>query len=227
MTDIIENLTLVRHRCGCAYDFVRDNIVGVSRTILFEVPCDSIPGLRVSCPVAFRLGGPADLHAFTKETHDYENAHKQFGLERLERGDSLIVGELDGEVVFYAWLMYGQMDLDQNVCIPTVPDAAYVYRAFTVSRARGLGICGASYGYSKGLLLTGGYRRLICRIAPRNAASIQAHARVGFERCGVLWKMVAPGHVIYYADESTRARLPGIVMADYFTPRGFLKKCDA
>jgi RimJ/RimL family protein N-acetyltransferase len=92
-----------------------------------------------------------------------------------------------------------------------------------VPSARGLRICGAYYDYIKDFLGKKGYRRLICRIAPDNAASIHAHARAGFERCGLLWKLVTPRHAFYYADASALVWLRTVIPAGYFKRRGFLR----
>jgi hypothetical protein len=226
MVEAATNLTLLRRRCGRACTLVRDHVFGFTRTIFFEVGGDSGAGLPSSSPLAFRFGGAADLNAFTQETHEYGETEKQFGFERLDRGDSLIIGESDGTVVFYAWLMYAQVDLDQNVLVPVWPEAAYSYRVFTVERARGLGICAAYYAHIQKLLWKQGYRRLICRISPGNAPSIRAHARVGFRQRGFLWTLIAAGHEFYYADAALRTWLPAVVSAGYFSRSGFLRKHD-
>lgn len=224
MTGIFPDLAALRHRSGRAYTLVRDHVLGVTRSVVFQVSCDSNAGLSESSLVTFRRGGRADLEAFTEETHDYGKAEKKFGFERLERGDSLMIGESGGGVVFYAWLMYGQMDLDEDVCIPITPEAAYSYRVFTIQHARGLRVCAAYYTFLKKFLAGRGYGRLICRITPHNTASIRAHARVGFKRCGLLWKVVTPGHAFYHANAEMQAWLPEVAAARYFDHHGWLKK---
>ena len=108
-------------------------------------------------------------------------------------------------MVFYAWQMYGQMDLDQGVCLPLPSDIAYSYKVFTVPSARRLSICSAYYDYIKALLERQGYRRLICRVDPTNEPSLRAHLRAGFRHQGSLWKFVVPAATMYYADRPLRA----------------------
>lgn len=220
-------LRLARNNYGDARALIRDRVFGLTRSIVFEAPCDS-PAVSPAPPTAvtFRFGSATELHGFTPEAHEYGEAERQFGFERLGRGDSLIVGESGGDVVFYAWLMYGQMDLDQNVCIPIGPEYAYSYKVFTVESARGLRICAAYYRHITDFLRQQGYRRLICRIAPGNTASIHAHTRVGFEPTGLLWKVAFAGRTFYWANREMRARLEPWISRAYFDHRGLLLKHD-
>jgi GNAT superfamily N-acetyltransferase len=213
----------LRRYGGNALTFARDHVFGASSSIVFEAPCDPATGACLSPPIRFRFGSARDVASFTKESHDYDPAAQRFGLERLERGDSLIVGESGREVVFYAWFMLGQIDADLNLYLPMASEAAYSYRVFTVRHARGQGICGAYYEYLKQLLREKNCRRLVCRIRPGNTASIRAHARAAFREQGRLWRLAIPGRAFIYADRALRMWLPTMISDEYFSARGFLR----
>ena len=225
MTQAVSALTTMRHWCGDAYTLVRDRGFSVTRTLVFE---RKSTGLAIQPPVgvSFRFGNAGDLLSFTERTHDYGAAEKRFGFERLAQGDSLVVAEADGAIVFYGWLMYREMDLDQNVRVRVAPDAAYSYKLFTVPRARGFRICAGYYRFVESSLKPMGYRRLICRIAPGNLSSVRGHVRVGFEPCGTLWKFVAARHAFYFVDRGLRSWLPSITPSGHFTRAGFLQRYD-
>lgn len=224
MTGALFSLAGIRHNCGAAYRAVRDHGFSITRTTLFErQSADS--AVRSLAPVAFRFGSADDVMALTKEIHNYGAAAKRFGLERLAAGDSLVIGEWEGGVVFYGWVMYGQMDLDQNVPVPLPPDIAYSYKLYTVHRARGLRICAGFYHFVAPALDQWGYHRLICRIAPGNLASIRGHIRVGFQPRGTLWKLVAARHALYFADRQMRSWLQTITPDSPFTGTRLLPKC--
>ena len=225
MTDTVSALATLRHRCGDTYTLVRNQGLSVTRTLVFERRGSSAE-IQPLASVAFRFGNAGDLMEFSEHAHDYGAAEKRFGIERLAQGDSLVVAELDGAIVFYGWLMYGEMDLDQNVRIPIASDAAYSYKLFTVPQARGLRICAGYYRFVESSLPETGYRRLICRIAPGNVPSVRGHLRVGFEPCGTLWKFVAAGRAFYFADRGLRSWLPSITPEDPFNRRGFLQRYD-
>jgi Acetyltransferase (GNAT) family len=218
----VSTLTTLRHGCGNAYTFLRDHVGGITRSIVFEASSSGIRGTEGPPTVAFRFGGAEDLRGFSEELYDYSERDKQFGLERLRAGDSLIVGAFGGSIVFYAWLMHEMWDLDQNVLLPAGPICAYSYRIYTVPDARGLRICSAYYSHVKDLLAQVGYQRLICRIGPRNEASIRAHIRVGFRPCGQLAKVVVPGATFYRADATLRAWLP-TVAPGHFSYSGYYR----
>lgn len=227
-------LVRLRHRAGKVRAFLDEHAFGVSRSIVFEAACCSRHSLlyeasrdgqaraKTGPQIAFRFGDVSDVLAFTPDAHEYGDAEKRFSMERLKRGDSLLIGESGGQTVFYAWLMLGKMDLDMNIEVPLVREAAYSYKVFTVEGARGTGVCSAYYRHIKQWLQQLNYSRLVCRIAPGNAPSIRAHARAGFRSCGRLWTFRTPGHELFYADARLRAWLPTIVSGRSFSPRGVL-----
>jgi RimJ/RimL family protein N-acetyltransferase len=203
---------------------MRDQVLGVTRAVVFESPCEDGPAGPPSCAVIFRAGERADLEALTLETHDYGESAKRFGRERLERGDSLFIGESGGAVLFYAWLMYGQIDFDENILVPLAPGIAYSYRVFTVPQARNTGLCRAYYAYIRRHLLEQGYTRLLTRIHIANLPSIRAHLRAGFVERGAIWRLVTPARTLYYADSSLRSWLPAAVPEGPFGRNGLLAK---
>lgn len=224
MSSIPSLLSLLRHRCGNARQFVRDHVCGVTRAILFETACDEDPVSTATGVVRFQLGSSSDLSELSENPYEYGAAEKQFCFERLRRGDSLVLGKSGGEIVFYAWLMYRQMDVDVGVLVPLARDVAYSYKVFTVAHARGNRICSTYYSHIKRVLRAQGYARLICRITTGNTPSIHAHMRAGFQPTGQLRKLVLGGWPLYQADVAMRTWLPSVCPSGYFSSRGFLQR---
>jgi hypothetical protein len=189
-----------RSAVSAAVDFTRHHVISLSHETLLEVACSNSLPLSGSPDIALRLGSYEDVRSFDLARHEYGPAQKQFGYERLDHGDSLIVGEQGGEAVFYAWLMHGQIDLDQRVYVKTLPYVAYSYKVFTVASARGRRICPFYYSFIRRHLSGQGCSSLVCRIGCGNAASIRAHARAGFQPVGHLWQLVLPGCSLFSAD---------------------------
>lgn len=157
-----------------------------------------------TCRPLFREGGIQDLASFDEVRLSYSAEERLFGMERLLQGDRLLVGELDGDVVFYAWLMFSQLDLDQRVFVPLNRSFCYSYRVFTAPGARGRHLCAAYYSYLRERVPSFGCSRLICRIGSSNRASIRAHERAGFLAVGRVWKLVALGWSFYVPDTALR-----------------------
>lgn len=219
-------LASLRHRLGKAYTVFQDRALSYSRSIVFECPCGELNAADPPAPVTFRFGSAPDLSAMREDEHDYSPAAKQFGFERLENGDSIVVGEACGAVLFYAWLMYCQFDLDEGVCVPVVPDMAYSYKVFTAQSARGRGICGAYYSFIRPLLARQGYSRLSCRITTRNQASLHAHCRAGLTACGTFCRLLAAENVFYHADAELCPWLRGAGITGRFTEGHWLRRQD-
>lgn len=216
------SVAVLRQRCGSVKEFARDRIFSLTRSSLFETSCGNLTGPTSEPSVRFRLAGADDLSALGERPHEYDASAKQFGFDRLRSGDSFVVGECESDVVFYAWLMHDQIDLDQNVLIPTTQRTAYSYRVFTVEKARGRHLCAAYYTWLKCRLREEGCERLICRIGASNTPSIRAHARAGFQPCGDLWKFVLARHCTYRADHRLRQWLASVCPAEYFSGSGLL-----
>jgi hypothetical protein len=162
-------------------------ICSMRRKLLFAVPLEHGPEPAAAVPVAFRYGDAHDLDSLTAPEYAYSDDVRPFGHERLRAGDRLVLGESSGRVVFYAWVMFGQMDLSCRNYAPLPPDSAYTYKLFTLADCRGQRICPAYYWWIKRELRAMGYSRLLAWVEAGNDASIRAHTRAGFRRVGCIW----------------------------------------
>jgi GNAT superfamily N-acetyltransferase len=140
-------------------------------------------------PILFRLGTVEDLEYLARVEQGYDARAKAIDRERMEAGGSLLLGSIGPDVVFHAWLMYGEMDLEAGRVVPSTPDKVYSYRVFTSPQHRGLGICPAFYSHIARLLREHGYRLLFCRVISGNTPSMIAHQHAGFTPMGALWEV--------------------------------------
>src|SRR5581483_8169396 len=90
-------------------------------------------------------------------------------------------------VVFYAWVMFGQLDLSCRNYQPLPGDVAYTYKLYTVPAFRGKRICPAYYSFLKRELRAIGFRRVMAWVEAGNRASIHAHLRAGLAVSGTIW----------------------------------------
>jgi len=157
------------------------------RKILFESGLDDPRPAAASLAVSFRYGGEADLAALTAPEFGYSAAARAFGRERLRAGDRFVLCEAEGRVVFYAWVMFRQLDLSCGNYVPLSADRAYTYKLYTVPAYRGLRICPAYYSFLKRELRAMGYGRVLAWVEAGNRASIRAHTRAGFQPVGTIW----------------------------------------
>jgi L-amino acid N-acyltransferase YncA len=157
------------------------------RKVLFEGGLDDPRPNTASIPVTWRFGGEADLAATTAPRLGYSAEARVFGLERLRAGDRFVVCESQGQVVFYAWVMFGQLDLSCRNYVPLARDVAYTYKLYTVPAFRGRRICPAYYSFLKRELRGMGFRGVMAWVEAGNQASIRAHERSGLRRAGTIW----------------------------------------
>jgi hypothetical protein len=162
-------------------------ICSFRRKELFEGGLDDPMPNQPAIPVTWRYGGETDLRAMTAPELGYSAEAREFGLERLRAGDRFVLGESDGRVVFYAWVMFGQLDLSCRNFVPLPPDRGYTYKLYTVPAFRGHRICPAYYSFLKRELREMGFRCVMAWVEAGNKASIRAHWHSGLRPVGMIW----------------------------------------
>jgi hypothetical protein len=179
-------------------------ICSLRRKLLFESTLEYPRAAAASVPVTFRYGDAHDLEMLAAPVYAYDGTARHFGYERLRAGDRLVLCEAGGRVVFYAWVMFGQMDMSCRNYAPLPPDCAYTYKLFTVPECRGQRICAAYYDWIRRELRAQGYGRLLAWIEAGNHASIRAHGHAGFHKVGCIWHFrilfgsyfIKPGRIV-------------------------------
>ncbi len=124
---------------------------------------------------------------------------------RLTCGHWCVAGRIDGELAFYAWVMFGEMEIGTRVV--SIPDAyVYSYKVFTARRFRRQGLASAYFAFLKRELsknervLTSACsnpydlsrrpatrQHLLTTVAADNVASRGLHERCGFSGFGTVW----------------------------------------
>jgi hypothetical protein len=177
----------------------------VRRKILFESGLDEPEPAQAGIPLLFRYGGEDDLSALTAPEFGYTREAREFGMERLYAGDRFVLAESEGDVVFYAWVMFRQMDLSCRNYTPLEPRQAYTYKLYTVPSRRGRRICPAYYSFLKRELRTMGYESVLAWVEAGNRPSIQAHTRAGFRKAGVIWHFTVLGRQWFIRPRTKKA----------------------
>ena len=175
----------------------------VHRKILLFTDFDAAPPKVVESPATFRLGGVQDLSHLDPVLHSYGSVDMVFARERLQAGDRLIVGEIAGQIVFYAWLSFGQIPRFMHLD----PAWAYSYRVFTVEEWRGRRILPAYYLYVRPFLRGLGYSRLLCWVAASNRTSLKSHKDAGFHYLGNIWEISLFRRQFHVLSSGTRRKL--------------------
>jgi GNAT superfamily N-acetyltransferase len=184
-------------------------ILLVRRKIAYVANVNDLRYSSARTPVSFRFGDRGDLESFTVDIHNYDLDAKRYGRERLQSGDKLILGEIDGKVVFYGWVMFGSLDLGVRTLLPVGSDAVASYRLFTVADQRGKKISAAYFFFLKEEAQKLGCRRIVSWVEARNRPSARMHERAGFHRIGNIFHLRILGASCFWISPRTRARLQG------------------
>ena len=156
------------------------HVVRCRKKLVFEGKVIS-PSTPVSDFVSFYTGTVNDLRRLAQtRAAGYDAESVRFCTERLDAGDELTIGIVDGQYAFSAWMMFGTLDLAVNDLITVRPDDAYAYKGFTVPSFRGRRIFAEFYAFQRPRLAQRGFRRILGTIDSRNSASIRAHQRASF-----------------------------------------------
>lgn len=180
------------------------------RKVLFEGGLEDSQPNTASIPVTWRFGNASDLNALTAPEYSYSTEARNFGLERLQAGDYFVLCESEGRVVFYAWVMLGQLDLSCRNYVSLAPDVAYTYKLYTVPAFRGQRICPAYYSFLKRELRNRGLRSVMAWVEAGNRPSIHAHLRSGLRPVGNIWHFRLAGRPYFIKPRAIAVRNPGM-----------------
>jgi GNAT superfamily N-acetyltransferase len=179
----------------------------VRRKLVFEADLDEIRPAESRVAVRFRPGDPSDLLRMSEAGHDYDRTAQEFALERLCAGDRLTLAQTGNQIVFYSWLMFGQLDLGTRRYLPLSADTAYLYRLFTVAAYRGRGLAPAYFGLIRDQLRQQNLRRVVSWVEARNLVSRRVFEAAGFREIGCIWHVQFLFRSYFLISPTLRARL--------------------
>jgi len=179
----------------------------VRRKLVFAADPNDIRPTEPRFPVHFRSGDRNDVMRFSQAVDDYDAPARDYALERLRAGDSLTLAESGNEVVFHAWLMFGQLDMGMRRYLAIAPDTACVYRLFTRARHRGRKLAPAWFWFIREPLRQRTVRRVVAWVEGRNRASQRAFEGAGFRRIGSIWHVQFLFGCFFFVSPSLRAEL--------------------
>lgn len=175
------------------------------RKLVFSAPLGRIRDAKPAIDVEFRYATREDLLALDGAEYGYSEAARLFGLERMAAGDRMVLGIHQRKVVYFGWLMFGQMDLSFRNYYSVSPGTVYAYKLFTHPDFRGKRICPAFYTHLKRTLAPQGYDRVMCWVASRNHASIRTHLSAGLKQAGSYWQFMILGNLKFFFDRRLKS----------------------
>jgi len=105
--------------------------------------------------------------------------------ERLERGHEGWGAWCDGELRHVQWLATGEAWIEHLGCRVRLGEGvAYVYRAFTTPRWRGVGLTSAVHARGLAAMRERGSTLALCGVAPGNRSALSPWLRLGYRRIG-------------------------------------------
>ncbi len=173
------------------------------RKLIYSAPLADLRDTAPRIPVEFRFAAREDLLALDASEYGYSPEARAFSLQRMNAGDRLVLGIAAGKVVYFGWLMFGQMDLGLGDYRPVSGRSIYAYKLFTHAGFRGNRICPAFYTFLK-RHFTGQAGRVVCWVEASNAASIRTHSSAGLRHTGSYWQIQFCGRNLFFIDEAAK-----------------------
>ena len=122
---------------------------------------------------------------------------------RLRKGDKAVIGQVDGQPVFYGWLMFNEIEVTYGVFMPLRAHTAFGYNLYTKASHRRLGVMSGFYHFARTYLHKRRFHTLYVGITGQNKPSIKAHEKNGFRKEGYFYTLKMSGTCF------TLARFPG------------------
>jgi GNAT superfamily N-acetyltransferase len=185
----------------------QSEIFWVNRLILFATVSGQNPGSHAETEVTFRFAAAHEIDQLSLAENGYDTAGRLRARCRLAAGDKLVLGIHEGRAVFSSWLMFGQLDLNTDRLLPMSPDRVFSNKGFTSPSFRGRGIFRAYHCFAADWIAAQGYRELVCSVRADNAASLNAHRRMGCTALGSYYEIRLGKTLRYFVPPSLRNRL--------------------
>lgn len=186
---------------------MRDKVFWVWRNVLFEVRIDELRRIKPDIAVEYRFGDISDINRLDMEHHEYDSDARQFALERLQQGDRVILGDYQGRVIFYHWLMFRTMELAYRRYMPISSNRAYIYKAFTVREYRGRQVLPSFYGFISNYLRQRGINKIVVTVNSRNVSALRGTTKGGFRPIGNIFRVRILPNIICFIRKELRMRL--------------------
>ena len=179
----------------------------IRRKFVYEADLDELRPAEPRISARFRLGDRNDVLRMSEAVHDYDMLAQEFALERLRAGDRLTLAESGNQIVFYSWLMFGQLDVGMRRYLPLSADTAYLYRLFTVAAYRGRRLSPAYFWLIREQLRQQNMRRVVSWVEARNLVSRRVFEAAGFRQIGCIWHVQFLFRSYFFVPPTLRARL--------------------
>jgi len=166
------------------YAFIR-----VRTRLLLQIKVTELSRVSPTIPVRYRFGEAGDLERLGAVYPNFDESAQRAARQALDRGDWLVLGEFEGQVIFSGWVLLGAIKTGTGRIRPVSPAWAYTYRTHTVQPYRGRGVASGFYGFVGSALAVLGYDRLVCWVSDRNVASLRAHAKAGYATVGLIYEV--------------------------------------
>jgi GNAT superfamily N-acetyltransferase len=172
------------------------------RLLLFEAPTGDrlrpAPGLE-SLEFAYLSAGEVGQDPLPGQSGEIV-AH------RLRRGDRCLCARRAGRLVAYRWIGLGETLVEYLGCTLRLAEGvAYVYDAYTVPEARGLGLSAVLWARYTERLAEEGCHTTLAAILPENRAARRAAAKLPFRRVGRVWYVQLGPWRRYFLRSPTRS----------------------
>ncbi|MCF6199076.1 MAG: GNAT family N-acetyltransferase [Hyphomicrobiaceae bacterium] len=154
--------------------------------------------------ITYKIYEDDNVLALMEQVCPQGEQERQFVHQRLGKGDKAVIGSLEGQPVFYGWLMFNEIEVTYGVFMPLGARTAFGYNLYTRSSHRRMGVMSGFYGFARSYLHQRRFDTLYVGISSQNEPSIKAHEKNGFRKEGYFYTLKMLGTCY------TLARFPGI-----------------
>jgi len=139
--------------------------------------------------ISYRIYEDENVLALMEQICPQGEQQRQFVRQRLDKGDKAVIGSLEGQPVFYGWLMFNEVEVTYGVFMPLGGRTAFGYNLYTRSSHRRMGVMSGFYDFAQSYLHQRRFHTLYVGISRQNTPSIKAHKKNGFRKEGCFYTL--------------------------------------
>jgi GNAT superfamily N-acetyltransferase len=163
------------------------NMFYLDRKIIFEVDLKNETAPKQSIiPIKFQWGTKEDILAMDKKTYRYNEKGKKYSIERMKKGDKILLAIHNSRVIGYQAFMSGAMELTPARHLKLPPLTIYFYKGFVVREARNKGVMDNMLGFIIKVLKQEHYDKGIGVVLMQNKPMLKVMNNLGFKPLGTI-----------------------------------------
>jgi len=192
------------HFLAKLFKFIAFNFFYIEKEVIFELDLtQNCKPVKATIPLEFKWGTEKDILLMDKKKYEYARKGKRYVLERMKKGDELMLVLYGNKIAGYHLVMKGAMELAAAKILDLPLTKAYLYKGFVEKSFRGKRIIDHFIYLTAEGLKKRGFKKLIMAVSRNNFPMLKVIERMAFNPIGSITLVKILGYTMPFVSRKT------------------------